>query len=415
MIDTSSASFGASSSAQGTDTFNIMVVDDSAVIRGLTTRFLETDTKLKVITSASNGEIAVKQLEKYKDQIDVIILDIEMPVMDGITAIPLLLEISPNVRIIMSSTLTLKNAEISMRALSAGASDYVPKPTSTTEMTAADEFRLELIHKVKALASSAKRLQVPPETPRRSTASTVPAPAAPAPVAGKLEVSEDVMPVEKGMQRAPLKPADGVMTTQQPRLFRPKLLAVGSSTGGPQALLQFFKNLPQESASQPIVVTQHMPPTFTSILCKHISEASGWPAKEGENGDILKPGHVYLAPGGYHMLLKKGPTPSDVVVQLDDGPQENYCRPAVDPMLRSAMDIYGADILTVILTGMGQDGWQASKTLVEIGGRIIAQDEDSSVVWGMPGAVANDGLCSDILPLDSISRKVSEVLQGGGI
>ncbi|MDX1737757.1 MAG: chemotaxis protein CheB, partial [Alphaproteobacteria bacterium] len=187
-------------------------------------------------------------------------------------------------------------------------------------------------------------------------------------------------------------------------------IAIGSSTGGPQALFKVLGNL-GDGVKQPILITQHMPPTFTTILAEHISKASGRPTKEAAEGDIVENGHIYIAPGDYHMILTK--SGANKMIHLDHGPQENFCRPAVDPMLRSIIETYGSNILTVILTGMGSDGKKGCEKIIEAGGQVIAQDEESSVVWGMPGAVATAGLCSAVLPIDEIGGKIRSYATGG--
>lgn len=353
-----------------------MVVDDSAVIRGLTTHILEEDDSIKVVSSVGNGELAVKNLPRY--DVDVIVLDIEMPVMDGLTALPKLLEIDPFVKIVISSTMSLRNAEISMRALEAGAADYIPKPTSTSDITAGGGFRTELHDKVKHLGVSRRRKQGVHRVPHSEPKPTVAVP-------GK---------------HAPSAP----IALRKPGNNKPKLLAIGSSTGGPQALFEFLKTL-NTSINVPVLITQHMPPTFTAILADHISRMTGWTCTEAKNGDVLRAGHIYLAPGDFHMTVENRGGSTAVAINQD--PPENFCRPAVDPMLRSVVQVYGGHVMTVILTGMGADGLKGSKGVVESGGTVVAQDEQSSVVWGMPGAVATAGICSAVMPLKELAEYVT--------
>ena len=194
---------------------------------------------------------------------------------------------------------------------------------------------------------------------------------------------------------------------RQPGITRPDILAIGSSTGGPQALFAFLKGLPK-TVNLPVVITQHMPATFTSILAEHITRMTGWPCTEAKDGDVLETGKILLAPGDFHMtIVQKGP---QRVVSLNQDPPENFCRPAVDPMLRSLVKVFGPRIFTVILTGMGNDGAKGSQQVVQAGGTVIAQDEKSSVVWGMPGAVASAGLCSAVLPIDQLAGYVVNYL-----
>ena len=200
---------------------------------------------------------------------------------------------------------------------------------------------------------------------------------------------------------------NGKVTLVKPPIVitKPAILAIGSSTGGPAALFEFLKAL-NGKIDLPIVISQHMPPKFTTILAQHICRMTGMDAKEAEDGDKVEPNHVYLAPGDYHMTVAgKG---GDVRIRLNQDPPENFCRPAVDPMLRSVADVYGKRALVVILTGMGYDGMKGSQLVVEAGGTILAQDEETSVVWGMPGAVAHAGICTQVLPLDKLAPFVTD-------
>jgi two-component system chemotaxis response regulator CheB len=190
------------------------------------------------------------------------------------------------------------------------------------------------------------------------------------------------------------------------------VLAIGSSTGGPQALLTLFEGL-KYTPALPIVITQHMPPTFTAIMAEQIEKTSGIPSGEAKEGETVKPGHVYVAPGNYHMTVVK--EDDQPVIRINQGPPENFCRPAVDPMLRSLVEVYGGRTLVVILTGMGQDGLRGCQSIVESGGVVLAQDEASSVVWGMPGAVATAGVCREVLPIDKIGPRLASLLRGQGL
>ncbi|WP_120496187.1 chemotaxis response regulator protein-glutamate methylesterase [Kiloniella sp. EL199] len=370
--------------------YRIMVVDDSAVIRGLLTRILEGDPQVSVVESVSNGEIAVKRLASQ--EIDVVVLDIEMPVMDGLTALPKLLQVKPGVQVIMASTLTRKNAEISLKALRLGAADYIPKPTSSGELTKASDFKHELVEKVKALGQVARSSHKAP-LPAAARTQQVPATSA----AQKPKTMSD--------SPSNLYPSKTV-TLRKDAIAKPDILAIGSSTGGPQALFDVLGNL--GTITQPVVVTQHMPATFTALLAEHIARVSSMPSKEGEEGEVLKGGHIYLAPGGHHMVFEKQGT--NTVIRLNQEPPENFCRPAVDPMLRSLSKIYGSRLLVLILTGMGSDGLRGSEVVTAAGGSVIAQDEQTSVVWGMPGAVATAGLCSAVLPIKEMASNVRQLV-----
>ena len=363
--------------SEGGDPYRVMVVDDSAVIRGLLTRALEGDPEIRVVASVGDGQMAINSLQR--NTVDVIVLDVEMPVMDGLTAIPKLLGVCPSVKIIMASTLTIRNADISMRALQAGAADYIPKPTSTREISGADVFKRELVSKVKALGANARRGGTRSRPDVR--AQVLPAP-----------ISAGFRPRAEPSGAPALRPI-----TQQ---LRPDVIAIGSSTGGPQALFEVLSHLKGGGVTQPILITQHMPATFTTILAEHISRQCGIVCAEAKDGETIAENRAYVAPGDYHMLVVSRGGANTLTLTKD--PPENFCRPAVDPMLRSIVRAYGRKVLTVILTGMGQDGMKGCQEVTAAGGVVVGQDEASSVVWGMPGAVATAGLCSAILPLKEI-------------
>ncbi|MBT3239201.1 MAG: chemotaxis response regulator protein-glutamate methylesterase [Rhodospirillaceae bacterium] len=369
-----------------------MLVDDSAVIRGLIARMIAPDPEIIVVASVPDGAQAVKRMERR--DIDVIVLDIEMPVMDGLTALPKLIEIDPNVKIVMASTLTEQNADISLKALEAGAADYIPKPTSTSQIAGASNFRQELLEKIKILGATARQdsgRPLPKTTTRTSQAPVATPGAAPA--------TSQPVPSAIYPGKITLRPATNVNP--------PKILAIGSSTGGPQALLALFKDL-KPTIGVPVVITQHMPPTFTRILSEHITKATDWTCTEAVEGEVLKPNHAYIAPGDFHMEVVE--SAGGMCLKMNQNPPENFCRPSVDPMLRSVVKLYGARVLTTILTGMGSDGLKGGKEVIDAGGTVIAQDEASSVVWGMPGAVATAGVCSAVLPLAQLGGHIMKFI-----
>lgn len=388
------------------DPIKVMVVDDAVVIRGLLTRWLGEDKGIKVVGSHRNGKVAVEDIEKSNP--DVVVLDIEMPEMDGMTALPLMLAKKRDLVVIMASTLTRRNAEISLKALSLGAADYVPKPESTSEVTTSVDFRRELIDKVKALGARAIRMRGPARTMRAETsAGRTAQPVQPVPS----RPTTDTRASFRGAAQPATATAGGPKFQTRPySSARPRILAIGSSTGGPQALQEVMKEVGTAMNDVPVVITQHMPPTFTAILAEHMGKAALRPAKEGEDGEILKPGNIYVAPGGKHMVLEK--EAGGVKIRLTDGPPVNFCKPAVDPLFDSVAKAYGSASLAVILTGMGHDGADGVKTISAGGGSVITQDEASSVVWGMPGAAAATGVCCDILPLKDIGPKISRILKG---
>jgi two-component system chemotaxis response regulator CheB len=338
-----------------------MVCDDSAVIRGAISRMLEADPGVQVVARVANGQMAIDELKRT--QVDVLVLDIEMPVLDGLTALPLLLRADPGLKVIMASTLTTRGADIALRALRLGAADYVPKPSA---VHGDDTFRRELLEKVKGLARLRRRV---------------------------------AQPVREAINLR-LRPA---------AVVAPRLLAIGSSTGGPQALFTLVQGL-GKTLNVPVVLTQHMPATFTPILAEHISKIGGLPCAEAKHGETLSAGRIYLAPGDRHLMVDGGRT--GLQARLTQDPPENFCRPSVDPMLRSATEACQGRVLVAMLTGMGQDGLAGTRRVVEAGGSAIAQDEATSVVWGMPGAVANAGLCHAVLPLPRIAQKLLDMLRG---
>ena len=357
----------------------VMVVDDSAVVRGILKNVLEADPSIAVVESAANGQLAINHLGRQ--MIDVIVLDIEMPVMDGLTALPKLLEVAPGVKIIMASTLTVRNAEVSLKALAAGAADCVAKPSTGRAISGGAEFRRELLEKVKTLGRQRRR---------GGRGGTVPA-------------GRPMPRVSAAAERRPL-------TLRRAAVGKPAVIAIGSSTGGPQALFELLGNLGRQ-IKIPILITQHMPATFTAILADHITRSTGWPCGEGKHGEPVVGGRLFLAPGGYHMVVAKeagGP-----VIHLNQDPPESFCRPAVDPLLRSVSRVFYGRTLVVMLTGMGADGLAGSRAVTEAGGTIIAQDEATSVVWGMPGAVAEAGLCSVVLPLRELAPYMARIVGGG--
>jgi two-component system chemotaxis response regulator CheB len=365
-----------------------MVVDDSVVIRGMISRWIGAEPDMEVSASLRTGLDAVNQIERIKP--DVAVLDIEMPELDGISALPQLLAKKRDLVIIMASTLTRRNAEISFKALSLGASDYIPKPESTREATAAETFHHDLIQKIRHLGARARRRAQPAVSPSM----------APAPERARGVLAQPVA-----------TPVAQLQLARQPfSMLAPRVLLIGSSTGGPQALMTLVADIGPVIDRFPVLITQHMPPTFTTILAEHLARASRRPAHEAVDGEIVKPGRIYLAPGGRHMrVVRHG---AETAIALDDGPPVNFCKPAVDPLFNSAIDVWQGGIMSVILTGMGSDGMRGGKDIVAAGGSVIAQDEATSVVWGMPGAAANAGICAAVLPLNQIAPKLVRLFSG---
>lgn len=378
------------------DPIRVMIVDDSVVVRGLVSRWVEEEPGMESVGKFSNGLKAVEQIAIVKP--DVVVLDIEMPVMDGLEALPKILKAIPGVKVIMASTLTQRNAEISLNALALGAADYVPKPVSNSGVTTSTEFRIDLIKKIHALGQK-----------RNSRAAPRPA----LRVAGTPATAQPVAPKPAVGSARPAAVSDAPAKTYALRPYstvKPRVLVIGSSTGGPPALMTVLEELSPVLKYVPVLITQHMPKTFTSIFAGHLGRAAGIPSAEGVDGEAVNPGRIYVAPGGQHMIIeRKGALP---VIRLTDGPEVNFCKPAVDPLFQSVSKCYGASTLSVVLTGMGADGASGAVTIADAGGSVIAQDEETSVVWGMPGATAKAGACSEILPLNKIAAKLKQLITG---
>lgn len=338
----------------------VLVVDDSALVRRLVTTAITLDPEIEVAGIAANGEEAVARVSELKP--DAVTLDIEMPVLDGLGALAEIRRRNPRLPVIMFSTLTEKGAAKTLEALSLGASDFVTKPSNTTNMQEGiDSVREQLIPKIKALAG-----------------------------------------VRRMAATAPPK-----VRTVAPTGARPEVLLIGCSTGGPDALAAVLAGMPA-ALRVPVLVVQHMPPLFTAMFAERLSRVSPLRVVEATEGKVPVPGEVLVAPGGRHLVVRR--TAGVVRAHLDDGPPENFCRPAVDTLFRSAAEVYGGAAVALILTGMGQDGLAGVRLLAEQGARVIVQDEATSVVWGMPGAVATAGLAHEVLPLESIAGKVTAAL-----
>jgi two-component system, chemotaxis family, protein-glutamate methylesterase/glutaminase len=363
-----------------------MVVDDAIVVRSLLARWIDGEPDMEVVASLRTGREAVDRIER--SNADVVVLDIDMPELDGISALPLLLQKKRDLVVIMVSTFTRRSAEISFRALALGAADYIPKPETTREATTSPSFRRELIEKVRTLG----RHRVPScAFVRRAPAAGLPA----------LQVKPSVAALNREAPAVRLRPF--ALTT-------PRALLIGSSTGGPQALTALIEKLPAAIDRAPVLITQHMPPTFTTVLAQHLSRAGGRGAHEADHGEPVLAGGIYVAPGGRHMRVVR--EPDGIKIALGDDAPINFCKPAVDALFASAATVWGAATLAVILTGMGADGTRGAADIVAAGGSVIAQDEATSVVWGMPRAAAQAGLCSAVLPLGEIAPKVIRLFSG---
>lgn len=342
----------------------VLIVDDSVVIRRVLREVLASEQGIEVAGVAANGQIALAMIEQVNP--DLITLDIEMPVMDGLQTLSGLRERVPAIPVIMFSTLTQRGALATLDALALGARDYVTKPEGNTVASSIEKIRAELIPKVKALCSY-----------RLGT--------------------------EEGGKRI-AKRAEPITAPARTTIKMPvEVVAIGTSTGGPNALAQVIPSIPA-NFPVPIVVVQHMPPTFTRFLAQRLSVAAQVPVEECGGTEFLEPGSVWIAPGDYHMVVRR--QGARIRLATHQALAENSCRPSVDVLFRSVADVYGPGTLAIIMTGMGQDGLRGAEKIRDCGGQILAQDEESSVVWGMPGFVAQAGLADAVLPLDQIGPEL---------
>jgi len=360
----------------------VMLCDDSLVARAALARLLAVDPAIRVVAQAPDGRQAIAALGAMTaaDWPDVVLLDLEMPVMDGLTALPLILRAAPGVQVIVASALSQRGAAATMQALRAGAVDYVPKPAAAQGGMADPRFGEELRAKIAGWARM------------RRARGGVRGARAPASSPG-------------------VSPASARIAARPGLSARPLAIAIGCSTGGPQALAALVGALTRPPPV-PVLVVQHMPAGFTALLADHLNRLGRLPCTEAQDGEAILPGRLYLAPGDRHLLVRGDG--SGMVAQLSDGAPENYCRPAVDPLLRSLLACCGGRVVTAILTGMGQDGLAGCRALVAAGGLVMAQDEASSVVWGMPGAVARAGLAAALIPPEQIAARLVAACAGGG-
>ena len=359
------------------DRIRVMVVDDSVVIRRLVTQALEQDTTIEVVGTASNGAIGLQRIPQFNP--DVITLDIEMPDMNGLEMLRRIRREYPQLRVIMFSTLTERGAGVTLEALTLGADDYVTKVSNEGSLDRSmARLRDEMIPKIKQffrLAGQSAAVATPARPRTNGSA---------APAAGAKSIAPGPKP-------------------------RPHLVVIGVSTGGPTALAAMLPSFPS-NFPLPILLVQHMPPLFTRLLAERLNAICQLKVEEAREGDTVDPGRILIAPGDFHMkVASRGGV---VRVSLDQSPRQNSCRPAVDVLFASAVELYGGAVLAVVLTGMGQDGLHGVKLLKARGAKVLVQDEASSVVWGMPGAIVNAGLADRVLALDEV---VPEILSITGI
>jgi two-component system chemotaxis response regulator CheB len=348
----------------------VLVVDDSVVIRQMLFEVLSAHPMIEVTGRASNGLLALAKVTQINP--DVVILDIEMPEMDGLEALKQLRQTHPKLPVIMFSTLTRLGAQATFDALSLGATDYVPKPDASHggKEHLQEWVKQELIPKIISFGARFADIDLHQYEKSQQKISDI-----------KIHAPRDV----------PTAKID--------------VVAIGISTGGPNALATVLSALPA-NFPVPILIVQHMPPIFTRLLAERLSKQSMIKVLEAENGDIIEAGKAYIAPGGYHMILGRTER-FGIHIQINQDPMENSCRPSVDVLFRSVARLYGARTLGIIMTGMGADGLRGCELIYEAGGQILAQDEATSVVWGMPGFVVKTGLADKVLPLKDIATEIT--------
>lgn len=356
------------------DPIRVMIIDDSSVVRRAVTEALSHDSDISIVGTASNGKIALQRIVQWSPE--VLILDVEMPEADGFELLRALRVDFPKIRTIMFSSVTQRGAVQTIEALSLGASDYVAKPTTNHPggySEAVKQVAAELIPKIKQFRPHPAWTKAPQK--------------------GAKPVEE--LTVERALRSAPQSI---------------RVVAIGVSTGGPAALSKLIPELPK-GFPIPIVIVQHMPPVFTRMLAERLHQGGAVKVVEGADGMVLEPGSAYIAPGNYHMTvrLKEG----KVFLGMNQDPPVNYCRPSVDVLFRSVADVYGAEALGIIMTGMGQDGLNGIRTMKTKGGIVFAQDQASSVVWGMPSFVVREGLADCVLPLDEMRAAIEECVMKG--
>jgi len=344
----------------------VLIVDDSVVMRRMISDMVQSDPALEVAGIAHHGYIALAKIAQISP--DIVTLDLDMPEMDGLETLARLRAEHPDLPVIIVSALTERGTQLTLDALAMGASDYVTKPSGVMPNAASvAEVRAELLGKIKSLGAAHLS-----RSPGRSRKHAVPA--------------------------------------EDSAHARVEIVVIGVSTGGPNALMQLLPAIPTDFPV-PLVVVQHMPPMFTRFLAERLEKVCSLKVREAAEGDKIEAGTIWIAPGDYHLEMVR--TQRDVLVRLNQGPLENSCRPAVDPTFRSAVECYGSRVLGVIMTGMGHDGLQGSRCIYDGGGQILAQDEKTSVVWGMPRFVVEEGLPDEVLPLDRIAAGIRQRVSVG--
>lgn len=338
----------------------VLICDDSAVVRGLLTKAVETDPGIEVAGTAMHGEAALLWLSRHS--VDVMICDVEMPVMDGLETLRNINQSFSGLPVIMASALTYAGGEATVKALALGAAACVAKPQASSAAESIRQLSIDLVPLVIELGNAARKAVTPPTSPS--------------------------------------------ISAYKPKRITPEVLVIGSSTGGPRALEQVLMDIPS-AFTPPILIVQHMPPLFTPMLARHLAQDTSHPCQEGSDGIEILKNNVYVAPGDSHMVLER--TSGQLSLALTHGAPVHFCRPSVNPLFQSAARVCGENVLALMLTGMGSDGLEGTEEIANGGGYVIAQDEASSTVWGMPGAITRAGLAHQVLPLRDIGSTIAKL------
>ncbi len=390
----------------GPQPVSVAVVDDSVVVRGLLSKWLSETNGVEVVGTYRSGREIINALPGVMPKI--ILLDLDMPEMDGITALPLILAKSPHSRVIVVSSLSVHGAELTMRSLMRGATDYLPKPSNHREVSTSADFRQALVAKVLAVGGVRLAARVPVQP------ASVPAPVSP--LARPRPPQPAALPERPAIPTPFVRPAvsapaaPGQIRLRPIERGRPKLVVIGASTGGPQALVALLARMRPALGRVPVVIAQHMPPIFGSIFATHLKQHAGLPAVEAADGAVLMPGAIYLAPGGCHTVVRKKPDGQIVIAMLPSEARGPW-RPSIDLLFSSAAETFGGEALAIALTGMGRDGTEGAQHLARRAANVIVQDEASSVVWGIPGSIAEAGLANALLPPEKLGELAVTLLE----
>lgn len=373
----------------------VMLVDDSVVVRSLIGRWLSENGGFEVVAACRSATIALAILDEA--QPDLVLLDIDMPDLDGLTALPRFLALNPHCAVVMLSGFAATQADIALRCVERGAADFMAKPGRTHEFVSSRDFERGLIQKLTALGR-----EVVESGARRRPAIRP----APAPPPGFSASAPNIarFPIEAARNARPVPALPPLIRPAR----RPGLIVIGASTGGPSAVLALLEQIKPVIRRLPVVVVQHMPATFTPIFADHLTRQVGMDAHEIRDRELIVPGQIYIAPGGRHLQVagQRG----GIRAVLDDGPAINFCKPSVDVLFHSAAQMLGSAVIGVVLTGMGTDGASGAGAIHAAGGAVFAQDEASSVVWGMPGAVYRTGVCQGLGTVPELGRLVCQAV-----